>query len=132
MSVKAKEVVDAALRFIGHVGEQGAIDRNREARFYSVAPTYLTMLQFELAQFENAPMPLPVSDLAQQLELSDETALKVMPAGLAMYFALLDRDAELYNHFQGSYYGSLAPSVKAGETRLAECYLSPGDPMMRC
>jgi hypothetical protein len=131
MSVKAKEVVDAALRLICHVGDMGAIDKNREARFYGVAPAYLTILQYELAEYENAPMPLPVAELSAELELSDETALKVMPAGLAMYFALIDRDATLYNHFQSSYYDSLAPSIKAAEVQLKDCYLSPGDPMMR-
>jgi hypothetical protein len=131
MSVKANEVVDAALRLICHVGEMGAIDKNREGRYYGVAPSYLTVLQYELAEYENAPQPLPVSSLSQELGLSDETALKVMPVGLAMYFALIDRDAALYNHFSNSYYGELAPSIKAAETPLTECYLEHGDPMMR-
>jgi hypothetical protein len=131
MSVKAKEVVDMALRLVCHVGEMGAIDKNREGRYYGVAPSYLTVLQYELAEYENAPQPLPVTNLTQELELSDETALKVMPVGLAMYFALIDRDAALYNHFQSSYYGSFAPSIKAAEVPLAECYLASGDPMMR-
>lgn len=131
MSVKAKEVADAALRLIFHVGEMGAIDKNKESRYYSVAPAYLTVLQYELADYENAPQPQPVADLSQEIALSDETALKVMPVGLAMYFSLIDRDAALYNHFSGCYYGSLVPSVKAAEVRLGECYLSAGDVMMR-
>jgi hypothetical protein len=131
MSVTAKEVVEIALGLAGHVGAAGTIDKNREARCYGVAPSFLTMLQCELAAYENAPVPQPVGSLSQLIELSDETARKVLPAGLAMYFALLDRDAVLYNHFKSCYYGSLAPSVKAAETTLAECYLTPGDPMMR-
>lgn len=131
MSVKAKEVVDAALKLICHVGELGAVDANRESRYYGVAPSYLTVLQYELAEYENAPQPKPISDLSQQIELSDETALKVMPVGLAMYFALIDRDAALYNHFSTTYYGRLVPSIKAAEVPLAECYIKLGDPMMR-
>lgn len=120
-----------ALKLISHVGEMGVIDKNRESRYYGVAPAYLTVLQYELAEHENAPAPLAVTSLTQELDISDETALKVMPVGLAMYFALIDRDAALYNHFKSSYYGSFAPSVKAAETPLAERYLMPGDPMMR-
>lgn len=131
MSVKAKEVVDAALRLISHVSEMGTVDKNREARYFGVAPSYLTVLQFELAQCENAPQPLPVTSLEQTLDLSDKTALEVMPVGLAMYFSLIDRDAALYNHFQSNYYGCLMPSIKSAEVPLKECYLSPGDPMMR-
>lgn len=131
MSVKAKEVVDAALRLVCHVGDLGAVDKNREGRYYGVAPSYLTVLQYELAEYENAPSPMPVTSLMQELEVSDQTALKVMPVGLAMFFALIDRDAALYNHFSNSYYGSLAPSIKAAEVTLTEFYLSPNDPMMR-
>lgn len=131
MAVKAKEVADAALRLICHVGEMGAIDKNREGRYYGVAPSYLTVLQYELAEFENAPPPMAVTNLSQELDISDEDALKVMPVGLAMYFSLIDRDAELYNHFSSSYYGSLLPSIKNAEVPLGECYLSPGDDMMK-
>lgn len=130
MAVKARDVVDAALKLTGHVGELGAVDRNREARYYGAAPVYLTVLQYELAQRENAPNPRPVTGLDDELGVSDETALKVMPVGLAMYFALLDRDAVLYNHFSSSYYGALIPSIAVSEVPLKECYLSPGDPMM--
>jgi hypothetical protein len=131
MSVKAKDVAEAALKLICHVNDMGAVDRNREGRYYGVAPAYLTLLQYELAEFEGAPQPLPISELLQDIGLSDETALKVMPAGLAMYFALIDRDAELYNHFSQSYYGTLIPEIKAAEVALQECYIHPYDPMLR-
>jgi hypothetical protein len=131
MSVSAKDVTDAALKLICHVNDMGAIDRNRESRFYGVAPAYLTVLQYELAEFEGAPPPLPISALSQNIGLSDETALKVMPEGLAMYFALIDRDAALYNHFSQSYYGTLIPAIKVAETRLHECYIRRGDPLFR-
>lgn len=131
MSVTAKEAVELALGLTGHIGTAGAIDKNREARYYGVAPSFLTVLQYELAAREGAPVPQAVANLSQLLELSDETARRVLPAGLAMYFALLDRDAALYNHFKSCYYEQLAPSVRAAETTVADCYLEPGDPMMR-
>jgi hypothetical protein len=131
MSVKAKDVAEAALKLICHVNDMGAVDRNKESRYYGVAPAYLTLLQYELAEFEGAPQPLPISELLQDIGLSDETALKVMPAGLAMYFALIDRDAELYNHFSQSYYVTLIPAIKVAEVPLQECYIHPGDPMLR-
>ncbi len=131
MSVKAKDVADTALKLMCHVNDMGAVDRNKESRFYGVAPAYITVLQYELAEFEGAPPPLPISVLSQEIGLSDETALKVMPVGLAMYFALIDRDAALYNHFSQSYYGTLIPQIKAAETNIEECYIRRGDPMLR-
>jgi hypothetical protein len=131
MSVKAKDVVDAALRLISHVSETGAVSKNREARYFGVATSYLTVLQYELAGYERVPEPMPVTSLEQTLDLSDKTALEIMPVGLAMYFSLIDRDAELYNHFQSSYYGCLIPSIRSAEVPIKECYLSPDDLMMR-
>lgn len=131
MSVKAKEIADAALKLICHVGELGAIDKNRESRYYGLAPSYITVLQYELSEYENAPQPLPIENLEQEIDLSDKTALKVMPIGLAMYFALIDRDADLYNHFSSLYYEKLVPSIKTAEVKISECYIFPNDPMLR-
>lgn len=130
MSVKAKEVVDAALKLMCHVNDMGSVDRNRESRYYGIAPSYLTVLQYELAEKEGAPPQLPIDSLSQEIGLSDETALKVMPVGLAMYFALMDRDAALYNHFSKSYYDTLVPEIRSAETNITECYIAAGDPMM--
>lgn len=131
MAVKAKEIADAALKLLCHVGNFGTVDKNRESRYLGLAPSYLTVLQYEIAEYENVPQPLPIENLEQEIDLSDKTALKVMPAGLAMYFALIDRDAEMYNHFSSLYYEKLLPTVKTSEVSIRECYLSPNDPMMR-
>jgi hypothetical protein len=46
----------------------------------------------------------------------------VLPFGLAMYFAVIDRDSELYNHFSQLYYGTLLPSIKTDETAIQDYY----------
>lgn len=131
MSVTAKEVADEALKLIFHVGEDGNISAEKEAKLYAAAPAYLTVLQLELAQCENKEVNSAVSALSDVLAVSDETALKVMPCGLAMYFALISRESELYNHFSSVYYTKLLPGVKAAEIKITDCYLSPNDIMMR-
>lgn len=131
MAVKAKDVVDAALKLICHVGDLGTVDKNRESLYFGLAPSYITVLQSELAEYENSSQPLPVSDLEQYIDLSDTTALKILPVGLAMYFSLMDRDSALYNHFSTLYYEKLIPTIKAGEKKLSECYIFPNDPMLK-
>lgn len=131
MSVTAKNVADLALKLIGRVNAAGAVDENRESRYYGMAPAYLTVLQTELAELENTDAPRPVADLSQMLSVSDETALKVMPAGLAMYFSLIDRDSELYNHFSQVYYGSFIPQIKPDENELEDYYGVLDDDSMR-
>jgi hypothetical protein len=131
MTVLAKTVTDAALRLAGHVGAAGAVDENRESRYIGLAPAYLTLLQGELALRENAAPPPPVEGPDDALAVSDADALRVLPAGLAMYFALVDRDTELYNHFAKIYYGGLLPATRAPETQLADYYGVLQDPTLR-
>lgn len=136
--VTAKTVVEQALTLLGHVDAAGAVNESRESRYYGAAPAYLTVLQLELARAEgagNAPgetaqenLPGAVTSLDEPIQLQDETALKTLPAGLAMYFALIDRDTELYNHFSRVYYGSFVPSARPDETSIIDHYHALDDP----
>lgn len=128
MPVQAKYVISAALKLTAHANESGDVDESRESRYYGLAPAYLTLLQSELALCENLPVPSPVTGPDDTLAVSDETAVKTLPAGLAMYFALIDRDSELYNHFSRIYYSSLMPSARAAETTLNDVYGVLQDP----
>ncbi|HEX3026805.1 MAG TPA: hypothetical protein VHR42_06220 [Clostridia bacterium] len=123
MAVTGKNMVDQALRLIGHVNAQGAINENRESKYYAVALSYLTVLQYELLNRENSSaVPVPVSDLNDNLLVSDETAYKVIPSGLAMYFSLIDRDTDNYNHFSTVYYNNLLPLIKPDNVVIEDYY----------
>lgn len=122
MSVDAKTVVDLALKLLGRVNTAGAVEENRESRYYGMAPAFLTVLQQELSGFENTGAAPRVEELSQILSVSDETALKAMPAGLAMYFSLIDRDSGLYDQFSQIYYGNYLPQMKADETAISDYY----------
>jgi len=128
----AKTIVDKALAMLAHVNTSGAVDQNRESRYYGIAPAYLTLLQYEIASLQNIPAyNIQLTSLAQPLAIDDDTALRIMPAGLAMYFALIDRDDALYNHFSKLYYESLIPSIKPDEVKINDYYGVLTDPTMR-
>lgn len=128
----AKTIADAALALMAHANSAGAVDENRESRYYGLAPAYITVLQDELALALNMDaVPQPVTNLSQTLEVDGDSAARVMPAGLAMHFALIDRDADKYNYFTELYYGRLLPSVKPDESQLTDAYSVAGDPTMQ-
>jgi hypothetical protein len=128
----AKTIVDKALLMLSHGNMAGVVDENRESRYYGLAPAYLTLLQYEIASLANLPaVNMQVSSLDKELALDGDTALRLMPAGLAMYFALIDRDDACYNHFSKLYYESLVPSVRPDEVKLEDTYGVSGDPTMR-
>lgn len=124
--------MDAALSLMAYVNSAGAVDENREARYYGLAPAYITVIQDELAAALNmSAVPRPVTELSQVLEVDDDSAARVMPAGLAMCFSLVDREPDKYNYFTDLYYGRLLPSVKPDETQLTDAYSAAGDPTMQ-
>lgn len=129
--MKAKAIVTEALRLTAHTNAAGMVDLNRESRYYGLAPAYLTILQTELAQVQGAATPEPVENLEQELAADDGTAMRVLPAGLAMYFALIDRDSDQYNHFAGDYYDRLLPAARPDAFPLTDAYGAAGDPTMQ-
>lgn len=119
----AKTAVAAALRLLGHGNGAGYINETAEARYFGLAPGYLSLLCCEIAKAEGQEgVPAPISTLGDALPVSDDSARRVLPFGLAMYFALIDRESELYNHFSSAYYGTLLPSVYAPEQDITDSY----------
>lgn len=116
-----KTAVTAALRLLGHGNGYGCVDENREARYFGLAPSYLNVLCAEIAAAEGAQGG-DVAGLDSELPISDDSARRVLPFGLAMYFAVIDRESDLYNHFSSVYYGTLLPSVRAPEADLTDAY----------
>jgi hypothetical protein len=132
LAVIAKQVAECALKLLGHVGGAGAVDENEQSKYYGLAPAYISVLQYELSLMENqASLPEPVMDLDTELSVSDSTALKIMPAGLAMYFALIDCDTASYSHFSQLYYGSFTQSIKPAETAIQDYYMLSSDTALR-
>lgn len=122
MEITAKSAVVDALRLMGHVNAMGTVDENREARFFGAATVYLNILCREIARAEGAQDAPSLTGLNEELPVSNDSAKRVLPFGLAMYFSVMDRDGELYNFFSSMYYGTLLPSVQAPETTLTDYY----------
>jgi len=125
--MKAIEAVKAALIMAAHLNISGAIDESRQSRYYGTAAAYLNVLQYEISSYCNLPPPVPISDLEQDLGLDNEVAARLLPAGLVMYFALIDRDTALYNHYAELYYERLLPQIKLDEILLEDYYCMRSD-----
>jgi hypothetical protein len=69
---------------------------------------------------------VPIIDLEQDLGL-DDVAVRLLPAGLVMYFALIDHDTALYNHYAQLYYERLLPQIKLDEILLEDYYCLRSD-----
>lgn len=127
----AKTIADAALQLLSHVNQAGSVDETRESRYYGLAPAYLTLLQYEIAALQNLPaVNMQVTGPDAVLSIDDDTALRLMPTGLAMYYALIDGDEACYSHFSKLYYEGLLPSLKPDESKIIDYYGVTSDPTM--
>lgn len=129
--MQAKKIVEEALRLTAHTNAAGAVELNRESRYSGLALACLNILLTELAQTQGAGAPEPLQSLNQELAVDGGLAMRVMPAGLAMYFALADRDGDQYNHYSRAYYDRLLPSARPESFPLTDAYGAAGDPTMQ-
>ncbi len=88
--------------------------------YESKAPQLIDILQRELAFYEGKT-PGKIKSLDSVLVLSDDTAARIMPYGLAASFALADRNADMYSDY--SYmYRSLIRTIKPEESDITDEY----------
>jgi hypothetical protein len=96
----AQEVYDNALILLDEVDEDGALCDS--AAYEKKAPYLINMLQREIAKAE-AVEPSKITGLSDKLVISDDSAERIMPYGLAAKLALADRLMEFASYYQNVY-----------------------------
>ena len=99
----AQTVYEYALALIDEISEDKTVDVKLTANYAGKAPRIIDMLQRELAKAEGIAPTHAVSALSDALDISEDTALRILPYGLAAQFALSDRDTSGYNELQSEY-----------------------------
>lgn len=81
----------------------------------------IDILQRELAFYEGKAVMGNVGSMDSELLVSDDTAARIMPYGLAASFALADRNADMYNDY--SYmYRALIRTIRPEEATVTDEY----------
>lgn len=112
----AKDAYEIALELIDSAGSEA------ETQDYADrAPAVIDVLQRELAFYEGTAVSGKVDDLDNALQISDDTASRVLPYGIAANFALADKNGDMYNDY--SYmYRALCRTIRRGETNISDEY----------
>jgi hypothetical protein len=85
------------------------------------APAIIDVLQRELAFYEGVTVTQKVDSLDNVLEISDDTATRIMPYGLAASFALADKNGDMYSDYSAMY-RILCRSIRGTETDTVDEY----------
>lgn len=111
----ANDVFELALALVDE--EPGS---ENEADYADKAPQLIDTLQREIAFYEGVT-PGKINRLDDNLQISDDSGMRIMPYGLAALFALADRNADM----QGDYsymYRSLLRTIRPEETDIEDEY----------
>ncbi len=111
----AQEVYELALALIDQA--EGADTADYAAR----APAVIDVLQKELAFYENIRITRGIKKLEDALELSEDTAERILPYGLAASFALADKNGDMYADYSAMY-RALIRTVRGGEADVSDEY----------
>ncbi len=113
----AQDVYELALALIDQTDTQDAKDYEKRA------PLMIDVLQHELAFYEGVSVTRAVGRLEDTLEISDDTAERIMPYGLAASFALADKNGDMYADYS-TMYRSLIRTIRPTETDAADDYFT--------
>ena len=111
----AQDVYELALALIDQADAPDAADYERRA------PVLIDVLQHELAFYEGVPLTRSVGRLEDVLQISDDTAERIMPYGLAASFALADKNGDMYADYSAMY-RALIRTIRSGEADVSDDY----------
>ena len=117
----AREVYEMALALIDEVENDGSINASHTESYQGRAPRIIDALQRELAFYEGAPLTDVIEELDDALEISDDTAERILPYGLAANFALADKNTDMYAEYS-ALYRSLLRTVRLDEADIDDDY----------
>lgn len=111
----AQDVYNMALALIDQAEDEDAEDYRLRA------PAIIDALQRELAFYESRMLTRKLADLDDALEISDDTAMRIMPYGLAASFALADKNGDMYADYSAMY-RMLCRTICGGEADAEDEY----------
>lgn len=109
----AQKVLDTAMAL---TGDLGTVDTDTETR----APLLIDSIQREIAKREGVET-VEITSLEDELSVSDNSALKIMPYKLAAVFALTDRQTEMAGYFNAQY-EKLLKEIPSLSTTITDNY----------
>ncbi len=113
--MKAREIVERALKHLGYTDRLGKPDAEAFGPQYKMALTACNAVMNELQRKEGKAYTT-LSSLEDTIELSERSINEVMPYGVAMHLAIIDNDESQQSVFSSLYSQKLGLVPKAQKT----------------
>ena len=117
----AQKPYELALALMDEIDTDGTINATKTAFYSGKAPRLIDLLQLELAHIEGVRVTNRIDALTDTLEISDDTAMRILPYGLAWKFALADNLEDMYLDY-GIMYQKLQRGMRFDEQDVYDEY----------
>lgn len=114
----AQEVYEYALALLDELESDGSVLSDTDDSYGFRAIPLINILQREIALAEGVT-PNKITSLADVLRISDDSAIRILPYGLAAKFAISDDNQALYTQYQ-SEYNTLLRTISAVEKPIVD------------
>lgn len=111
----AQDAYELALALIDQTESPDAAEYARRA------PSLIDVLQHELAFYEGTALTRTINSLNDTLEISDDTAERILPYGLSASFALTDKNSDMYADYSAMY-RALIRTIRVAEVDTVDEY----------
>ena len=101
-NVTGFKVVDHALYLLNYTVPSGATNSNQNAELLRRSLPYVNAVLADILHIQHKPFD-SVSSLAEVLPVDEDTAIRVMAPGVAMYLAQSENDGDNYNRWSAEY-----------------------------
>lgn len=117
-----KDVTMTTLKMMGYVNNFGMVDENKNSKYFRLAPSFLNLIQQEIARAEGIAAPAELHSTTDIISVSESSASTAAPAALAMYFAQMEQDNVAYSFWAQQYYNNLLPYIGTIQGAIENVY----------
>ena len=99
MATTALSVFQYAMALLDEIQDNGQVNTQNTQNYKAKTPMLLTILEADLCKREGIPLPTPLTSIDDELNVSDDVAIRVLPYGLASQLLLVEdpATAQFYN-----------------------------------
>ena len=121
MSVTAQNVFDRTMALYAQTNKSGTVDISKSTEYQNKSIPLINQVLREVAHLEGNDEVDEITTLTALFEVTDDSALRVMPWGLMQLFALSDGDNDMFG-FSSTKYETEKSKIKRKAFKIKDEY----------
>jgi hypothetical protein len=120
LATTALTVFEYTMALLDEIQDNGQISTQNTQNYKAKTPKLITILENDLCRKEGILNPTPITDINDELNVSDDVALRILPYGLASVLLLIEDPATA--SFYNQRYEELKRQIPSAFTTIDNVY----------